>query len=136
MKDLFNRVYKSNIPITNETLQNALKQREEDFAKQHAQTVVNLITSFESTLKHYVTNLRNYRKIAKDQETLVKQGDLAFRYFAQTCNPLPFFKATSNFEGARQFCRALGIDYPKDNDELWLIPGDFKPSEAAPATIE
>ena len=136
MKSLFDRVYKkSNLVIGNEMLRLAMEEREKQFTHQHLQTVINLLTSSESVMSQNVASLREQRKQEKLQTAKVKAMDRALRYFAANGNPLPFFKASGQEKAANMFCKSIGLEYPKDDDELWKVPADFT-TEAAPEIKE
>lgn len=81
--------------------------------------VKGLITTFEDNLKRQVLHLRNLRKQEKDHKELVENIDKAFKHFANTGNPLPMFLAIKRKDDALAFCRKIGIDLPKDDDEAW-----------------
>lgn len=98
-------------------------------------SVQTLIRSFDTTLRGSVAKLRAAREVEADAAKVVKSQTLAFQFFGETGNPLPFFKATGQTYRAEDFCTSIGIAVPKSDHAAWSIPAGWKPASTVPATV-
>ncbi len=76
------------------------------------------------SLEDSVYHMRNYKKIAEKAVKTVKDIDAAKKYFEESGNPLPYYKATNHASGGVYFLREVGLDpddFPVDGD-AWKIP--------------
>jgi len=127
--------------FTNEIMQAALAEANKEKALKLGKVCVKLMEQFDSSLSANVSVLRNYRKQAKRQETLVKNFSRAVDYFKVTGNPLPVFAAymPSIDEAKYAAKQALGnaVDFDDVPAEAWKVPEDWAPAveKAAVSTI-
>lgn len=95
-------------------------------------TVQTLIRNFDTMLRGSVAKLRAAREVEAETSRVVKAQTLAFQFFGETGNPLPFFKATHQHYRADDFCDSIGITVPKADHAAWSIPAGWKPASTAP----
>ena len=103
-------------------------------------SVQGLLSVFEQALAGNVQRLRELRRLEKEQADLVARLDRALKYFGSSGNPLPVFRAMQTTGianiGRRQeayliheFCTAIKINIPANDDAAWKVPDDFQPEK-------
>lgn len=131
LQDIINQAASEKIgghQITAKIMQDAVRELADDIKKNATTNCKFLIQQFAALLSNEVDRLKMVRKHEKELAERVKKLDNTFRYFAETGNPFPMFKLT-NSDGAKQFCKVLGIEVPESEIEAWEIPSDWKPTK-------
>lgn len=129
LSELIAGCYAEDTPqFTAPILQEAMQRRAEAAKERSIRVCSAFLTTLATVLKSAVADLRSIRKSAKQQEENVKEYDRAFRFFAETGNPLPFFAKYSPGYG-KDFCRQLEIECPTYGSDAWKIPEDWKPAQ-------
>ena len=129
--DLISRAQqeKSSVNLESDILRDAVAEVISDQRKLAVQQCKGHLCSFELALKSQVTELKSIRTMEKAKAAKVKAMDRAFRYFAKTANPLPFFMAWNGTgqvpSNARYFCDEVGVPVPELDDPAWKVPDDF-----------
>jgi hypothetical protein len=127
--DLISRAHKvGSIQVSNTVLQQAADELVKEKTAKVVQSVKGLLDRFDSVLQSSVAQLRQYRELEKKQNALVKGLDRAFRYFGETGNPLPFYKASGDIRSAQYFCQSIGVAVPEADDAAWVVPNDYVPA--------
>lgn len=122
----------TNVVFTNEVLARAAenaKKIADDRAVVSAQAVLG---TFQQHLNTNVLYLRQARESVKQYEKIVGGIDRAYRYFAETCNPLPMFKVmgyTASTSYVTNFFQPLGVPVPAADNDAWTIPDDWSPAK-------
>lgn len=132
LTELISRCHQSGeVKFTAPVLQEAIAARNKEAEKLAAAVCSDLIGGFEKHLKLSVQRLRELRAAEAKQSDYVKKIDRAFRFFAETGNPLPVYDAMANRGGAVRFCQMLNIELPGKDDAAWTVPGGWTPAEVA-----
>lgn len=132
LTDLMNRAYQSpTFTVENDILAAAAAEREADAKRAAVSATKGLLEMFEGLMRQNVEQLRALRRQEKMQGKLVSTLDRALRYFGQSGNPLPAYKALGMTGRAADFCRMVGIPLPANDDAAWNVPEDFAPDAPA-----
>jgi hypothetical protein len=130
----------TSIMFTNDVLSKAAEkaaQAANEKAVGVAQTVLGV---FQAHLQTKVLYLRQARESVKAYEKAVAEVDRAFRYFADTANPLPMFKVMGYNATSSQvtnFFSPLGVPVPASDDDAWTIPAGWTaPKDEEPTTAD
>lgn len=98
--------------------------QEADNKKRLKSALSSASAQISRSLEDSVDTMRKYKKIVENATKTVKAIDAAKKYFEESGNPLPYYKATNNFSGGVYFLREVGLDpddFPVDGD-AWKIP--------------
>jgi hypothetical protein len=127
LTDLLNRAYSSpTVNVTSEILAAAAAERATDAQRAAVQATKGLLANFEQAMTQSVNHLRELRRAEKKQAKHVEILDRALRYFGESGNPLPVYKAQGMSRMAMEFCQAVGIPVPSADDPAWNVPEDFQ----------
>ena len=118
--------------INSDVLKEALKRQQEKATERVVASVEGLISMFDGVFKSNVDHLRYLRKEERKAAKMVKEIGLAFKYFGETGNPLPFFKASGDTYGGTSWCGRAGIPVPPTTDPAWNVPEGWEPNEPTP----
>lgn len=114
--------------VGSDILREAADKRTAAKREQAVVAVTGLLETFDTQLQANVQTLRNFRETEAAQAAKVKKMDRAYRYFAATGNPLPFYKESGYANAANQFMTKLGAKTPPQDDDAWKVPADFAAS--------
>ncbi len=133
LSDLVNASHKEEKHVfTSPVLAEAMKKLNEEKEKEVGVKCAQLIKNFLSQLEIAVTELRRMRKLESDAAKKVKSIDRAIKFFGETGNPLPVFKAMANDQN-KSYLERFAISH-LDNTiklddipaEAWDVPADWK----------
>jgi hypothetical protein len=135
LQDLIDGVYSRNYKIGSDVIRQALDKKAEDTKASAVERAEKALSFGQQELGVAVKNLNYHRKKEADAKKRVDAIDRAFRYFAETGNPLPLYRETDIWSG-RNFLLAVGY---KDEDDImnsekhdaWKVPSDWKQSSEA-----
>jgi hypothetical protein len=114
----------SGVEFSEPAMAAALDERKKKQAEQLTAACLAVVDESLETLKSEVLSLRSIRADEKHQEKHVKLLDAAVRYFGQSGNPFPYFKAIGQDYRAADICARNGVDVPGKDSELWKVPGE------------
>ena len=112
--------------VSNEVLK-AAQERAEKAANEKATAFLEgYLGKFDAAVDDSVDLYKELRKQATLQGKYAEKLSRAVSYFNDKGNPLPIFRVNADNHGAEVFCRGVGIAVPeKDDNEAWLVPGDW-----------
>lgn len=109
--------------VMKEAAENVIKEKQ----KVAVTSCQHLITTFDHNLKEQVKHLQELREKEAKQQAKVKKIDRAFKFFAETGNPLPFFASMGKQPEGEAWARQLGLNH---NDEAaWTIDDAWQPKQ-------
>lgn len=114
--------------VMKEAAENVIKEKQK-VAVQSCQT---LILTFDRNLKENVKYLQLIREQEVKQQAKVKKVDRAFKFFAETGNPLPFFASMEKRREGRDWAEHLGLNH--QDESAWTIDENWQPKQEASAS--
>lgn len=91
----------------------ALKEHRSSQSNKAKALLVSILATCDAALHEKVASVRAQKRALEIARKQLEKVDSAVEKFKATGNPMPFFKAIGDMNGACRFCREVGLPLPQ-----------------------
>jgi hypothetical protein len=115
--------------IGNDLLQRAVNKMVEQRETAVMEKLSTCLGTFQGVVDAQVQVLRDLREKERKTKEILDKTTRAYLFFAETSNPFPMFKEIGRPDMGMDFAKGLGMPYPAEDSDVWVIPPDWKPAK-------